>query len=86
MPGDLLASIRAGAALKHVDKSEIRDASSAKPSAAAAGGSSNNTNDLAAALALALSQRNDAFGSDGNFIFKMNNIYVKYIFIFFYIK
>jgi len=66
MSGDLLASIRnAGgiASLRHVDKSEIRDASSAKPSAAATS-SKDNTNDLAAALAQALSLRNDAFGSD----------------------
>jgi len=63
MSNDLLASIRnAGiGSLKHVDKSKIRDASSAKPAAAA---SSENTNDLAAALAHALSLRNDAFGSD----------------------
>jgi len=65
MSGDLLASIRnAGgiSSLKHVDKSEIRDASSAKPAPATT--TSDNTNDLAAALAQALSLRNDAFGSD----------------------
>jgi hypothetical protein len=65
MSGDLLASIRnAGgiSSLKHVDKSQIRDASNAKPSAGAS--SVDNTNDLAAALAQALTLRNDAFGSD----------------------
>jgi len=66
MSGDLLASIRnAGiGSLKHVDKSQIRDASAAKPAAAASTSGGDNTNDLAAALAQALQLRNDAFGSD----------------------
>jgi len=63
MSGDLLASIRnAGgiASLKHVDKSEIRDASAVKTSSSAV----DSTNDLAAALVQALSLRNDALNGD----------------------
>jgi len=65
MSGDLLASIRnAGiSSLKHVDKSQIRDASSVKTGAAAST-EDNTSNDLASALMIALMNRNVALGGD----------------------